>query len=112
MMRRNLERLGLDEAAGRGRIVAADCSTWLERDAERALAGLEVGVVFLDPPYGERRLSDWLAVIAGAGWLTGESLVVVEHRQDERICVPALSQAWSKRYGDTGLTGLRRPFGN
>ena len=112
VMRRNFERLGLDETAGPARIAAADCSTWLGREAEQALAGLEVAVVFLDPPYGDGRLAEWLETIARAGWLSDKSMVVVEHRRDERVAAPSLTETWSKRYGDTGLTGLRRSSGN
>jgi 16S rRNA (guanine966-N2)-methyltransferase len=112
VIRRNLERLGLDEADGRVRVVGADCSVWIEREAEAALAGVEVGVVFLDPPYGERRRADWLSMIAAAAWLSDETLVVVEHRHDEPVAVPSMIEAWSKRYGDTGLTGLHRKLAN
>jgi 16S rRNA (guanine966-N2)-methyltransferase len=112
VIRRNLERLGLDETAGPVRIATADCSTWLARDSQVALSGLDVGVVYLDPPYGEKRVAEWLEAIAGAAWLSEDSLVVVEHRRDEPIAVPSLSEAWSKRYGDTGLTGLRRSLRN
>lgn len=109
VIRRNLDRLGLGADGEDVRIVAAECGAWLEREAQAALGGTDLAAVFLDPPYGERKLYGWLTILLESDWLPQGTLVVVEHRGGEELDVPGLEVLWSKRYGDTGLTGLRRP---
>jgi 16S rRNA (guanine(966)-N(2))-methyltransferase RsmD len=108
VMRKNLDRLGIDPRDDEVELVQGDCGAWLERDAETALAGEDLSAVFIDPPYGSPRLTDWLEAIGRAAWLAADTLLVVEHRRDEVVGAAGLAEAWSRRYGDTALTGLRR----
>ncbi len=108
-IRRNLERLGLDPRGAEGLVLATvEAGQWL-RNAARELLPPRVRCFFLDPPYGERRLSRWLEAIAGGGWLDDESLVIVEHRTGDPVEWGSLSPRWSRRYGDTTLSAAGLP---
>jgi 16S rRNA (guanine(966)-N(2))-methyltransferase RsmD len=108
VIRKNLDRLGIDPAREPVELAAADCGIWLEREAERQLSGTDVGTVFLDPPYGSPMLSAWLRTLAAAGWIAPDTLIVVEHPHGRPVSAEGLETAWERRYGDTALTGLHR----
>ncbi len=106
---RNLELLhippsGNDEL----RVVKAEAGAWLSGAARRDVPpGL--GVAFFDPPYGERRLPEWIDALSASELLDEDSLVVVEHRTGEDPRFPGLVIRWTRRYGDTSLTAASLP---
>jgi 16S rRNA (guanine966-N2)-methyltransferase len=107
-IRKNVEYLGPELLGGPAYLVTAEVGAWIERGATPELEDRDVSTIFIDPPYGEPRLDSWLAALGRAGWLAGETLVVVEHRRGEAPGGPGLETQWSRRYGDTELTAFRR----
>jgi 16S rRNA (guanine(966)-N(2))-methyltransferase RsmD len=99
----NLARLGI-EPGGECEVVAEDVARWLERSASPAA---RLDVVYLDPPWGERRLGRWIDLLARGPRLAPDGLVIVEHRHGEPPPLGGLEVAWQRRYGDTGLTAAR-----
>ena len=107
VLTRNLALLGLDSSVGASRIVQEEVGKWLEHP--RGLPASPVEVVFLDPPYGERRKVRWLdRLLASGDWLGSEALIVVEHRSGDPPHSPIAEPCWSRRYGDTTLTAWER----
>jgi 16S rRNA (guanine966-N2)-methyltransferase len=96
------KNLGLLGAEGLPELcaVAADVGKWLKR------ARLErpAGVVFLDPPYGERALARWLELLASSDLIDRETLLIVEHRSGDPPKLGVLQPLWERRYGDASLT--------
>lgn len=107
-IRKNIERLGSEVPAESVRLVTAEAGAWIAKGAVSELAGRDLSTIFVDPPYGEPRLASWLAALARADWLDGETMVVVEHRRGEAPDGPGLETLWSRRYGDTELTAFCR----
>ncbi|MFN7965691.1 MAG: 16S rRNA (guanine(966)-N(2))-methyltransferase RsmD [Acidobacteriota bacterium] len=105
-IRRNIERLEGGGAPLQGLIlVHSDVAKWLRSEAFSQLP--RVDLVFVDPPYGFPTLGSWLEALGNTGCLTDESLVVVEHRSgDPPQPPPGFQTAWTRRYGDSGLTAL------
>lgn len=107
VLTRNLELLGLAATGGAVGIVQEDVGKWLERP--RALPASPVEIVFLDPPYEERRKARWLErLLEGGEWLAPGALLVVEHRSGEPPVSRLAEPCWSRRYGDTTLTAWER----
>ncbi len=106
---RNLELLHIPPAGNDElRVVKAEAGAWLSGAARREVpAG--VGVAFFDPPYGERRLPEWITALCTSELLDEDSLVVVEHRTGEDPEFPGLVIRWTRRYGDTSLTAASLP---
>ncbi|MDQ7007050.1 MAG: 16S rRNA (guanine(966)-N(2))-methyltransferase RsmD [Acidobacteriota bacterium] len=96
----NIERLALGDAAHL-RVVRADVQAWLAQAGP--LEG--PGVVYVDPPYGERRTGRWVDALVGTGGLLpAGALAVVEHRSGHPPLVTAGRPSWTRRYGDTSLS--------
>ena len=53
-------------------------ATVIAGDALRPPRGGPAGLVFLDPPYGEGAVPNAVQALAGAGWLTPGTVVIVE----------------------------------
>jgi 16S rRNA (guanine966-N2)-methyltransferase len=105
VLRKNVALVTGGEADGeRLRVVAQDVGRFLDKaDSPKPAA-----VVYLDLPYGDRRIGRFMAALAGRGWLDEESLLVVEHRKGEPPDpVQGLEELWSRRYADVVL----RAFG-
>ena len=105
-IRRNIELLESGGVALQGVILASeDVPKWLRQDAPRLLP--QIDLAFLDPPYGLPKLGSWLTALFESGCLRAESLVVVEHRSGDVPSIPTgLALRWTRRYGDSSLTGL------
>jgi 16S rRNA (guanine966-N2)-methyltransferase len=105
LIERNLLRLGLESVPGLT-VEKAEVGRWIRNSTWPGEASGPV-TVFLDPPYGERRIAGWIAGLAAPGRLPARSLIVVEHAS--RVSPPwrgdlPLDPLWSKRYGDTRLS--------
>ncbi len=103
---KNVERLGL-EAAPELRVVRAELGAWLRGPGPAELG--PAGVIFLDPPYEERRQRTWLAALAEGPLVGEDTLLVLEHRTGRDPELPGLALAWSKSYGDSTLRAMSRP---
>jgi len=98
VIRRNIATLAMAGATVLTRRVGTVLDEGSERPADLVLA---------DPPYGidAAELEQMLAALAGRGWTTAGSVVVVERRSS----APPLSwpEGWTgwptRRYGDTRL---------
>ncbi len=103
---RNLELLGVLPGGG-VHVVRADVGEWLRGPGP---AGIGPGaVVYLDPPWQEeRRLARWLRDLAATPLAEGDAVLIVEHRAGRAPSVPpGFEEAWTRRYGDTGLLAMR-----
>lgn len=105
-IRRNIELLEAGGVTLEGVMLApADVVKWLSQEAPARVPRIDLA--FLDPPYGLPKLGSWLTALADSGCLTTESLIVVEHRSGNVPAAPAaLALRWTRRYGDSSLTGL------
>lgn len=99
VIRKNLALLGVAGASDLS-VVAADVGKWLKK----VRLDRPAGVVFLDPPYGERALGRWLQLLAEGDLVDGETLVIVEHRSGDCPKLGVLRSLWERRYGDASLT--------
>ncbi len=112
LIERNLERLAIGKGAPCVEIHWDDVASWLRRRACGDRVRDSPPVVFLDPPYVDRRLGRWLAALASSPLLVPDALVVIEHaaRTSPRIGPErALESVWSRRYGDTSLSAWAVP---
>ena len=103
---KNLARLGIEPAEGSVEVVAAELGRWLRSSAADLLE--DPAVIFVDPPYGERRLGSWLALIEERRLLGEDSLLIVEHRSSQPPELGRLEHLWTRRYGDASLTAAAR----
>ena len=81
-------------------------------DAQRYLksATARFDLVFVDPPYDFPNSELWLLLVAIAGVLSEEGLVIVERSsRSEQLVVEALELQSSKTYGDTALWIYEKP---
>ncbi|MDH3284574.1 MAG: 16S rRNA (guanine(966)-N(2))-methyltransferase RsmD [Acidobacteriota bacterium] len=107
---RNLGRLGIEIAPHAAVVHCAEVGAWLR---ERAAGSKPFGapaVIFLDPPYTDRRLARWLTELERSALWVPDALVVVEHAA--RVSGPLeplkrVELVWSRRYGDSALTAGR-----
>ena len=97
LVRRNLGRMGLEEAA---RVVARD-ATRLGRNP-----GPAFDLVFLDPPYGRGLGEKAVGSALGGGWVAPGGLVVWEEGVDH-VPPPGLTRLDQRRYGDTMIAIYR-----
>ena len=72
-------------------------------------AGSAVGLVLMDPPYGQGLAEPALSALVEAGWIDHASLTVVELMAKEPFDPPAgFSQSDQRKYGQARLVFLRR----
>jgi 16S rRNA (guanine966-N2)-methyltransferase len=85
-------------AGGRGRVVATDARRFLAGPAEA------FDIVFLDPPFASSLLTDAVAGLEHAGWLSADALIYLE-RPAHSATLP-LPASWeelrAKRAGEVG----------
>lgn len=85
-------------AGGRGRVVEMDARGFLAGPAEA------FDIAFLDPPFASSLLSDALARLEHAGWLSPDALIYLE--RPAHSASPPLPAAWTelraKRAGEVG----------
>jgi 16S rRNA (guanine(966)-N(2))-methyltransferase RsmD len=99
VLRENLERLGIAEAA---RVVRGEARAALRR---LAAAGERFDWIFLDPPYGTGLLPELLEVAAGL--LADHGQIVLEASRWDPLPLPAgLAILDARPYGDTVITRL------
>jgi 16S rRNA (guanine966-N2)-methyltransferase len=102
-LRRNIAVLGEED---RVHILAGDATRPPRAPFACALA-------FLDPPYRSGLAAPALAALAAAGWLTADTLAVVELAARETLAPPAgFGQIDERRYGAARLVFLRRMIGD
>ncbi len=101
-MKRNLEETGFGD---RAQVVPSKAGPFLKRTSG------PYDIVFLDPPYAEE-MQPLLELIAGAGILKPDSIVVAEHfkKQPSPDRAGDLTLYREARYGDTVLAFYRRRF--
>jgi 16S rRNA (guanine(966)-N(2))-methyltransferase RsmD len=99
VIRRNVERLGVDEACD---VRRGDAAELLER---RALGG-PFDLVFVDPPYRSRLHGVILRLLGEAGRLPAGALVLVEHESRDELPESAgdLTLVRRERYGSTAVS--------
>ena len=87
-----LARLG---ATTKARVVEMGAGRFLKSagGAAGAFGGAAFDVVFLDPPFGQNALSEYIPLLAAGGWLKVHSLVFLE--SERSAGVPALPPHWS-----------------
>lgn len=95
IIKQNVEQTGF---GGRAQAVLSKAGAFLKK------ASGPYDIVFLDPPYAEE-LQPLLGLIAGAGILKPDSIVIAEHfkKQSSPASAGALSLYREARYGDTVL---------
>jgi len=96
VVRQNIEQTGFEE---RSQAVLSKAESFLKKPA-----GVPYDIVFLDPPYADE-LQPLLELIAGAGILKPDSIVIGEHfkKQPSPACAGGLSLYREAKYGDTVL---------
>ena len=94
-LREQLVRLG---GAARGRVIEVGAARFLRAPGE------PFDLVFLDPPFGQNALADYLPMLAEGGWLKPAGLVYLEN--ERAAGAPALPAGWellkSKSAGEVG----------
>ena len=94
-LQEQLVRLG---GGDRGQVVEMGAARYLRSDAE------PFDIVFLDPPFGQGALAEYVPLLDGGGWLKPGSLVYLENEKAEGA--PALPAHWellkSKSAGEVG----------
>ena len=94
-LREQLARLG---GAARGRVIEVGAARFLRAPGE------PFDLVFLDPPFGQNALADYLPMLAEGGWLKPAGLVYLEN--ERAAGAPALPAGWellkSKSAGEVG----------
>jgi 16S rRNA (guanine966-N2)-methyltransferase len=99
LLRRNIDRLGLGDAA---RVVARD-ATRLGRNP-----GAPFDLVFLDPPYGRGLGERAIAAALAGGWVAPGALVVWEDSASvNQAPPPGLTLLDRRRYGETMIAICR-----
>ncbi len=98
VVRENVERLGL---TGRCRLIGGDALAVLKR----AVPGGPFDIAFVDPPYSSGLAMMALELLADAGNLADEAIVVVERASadDPPAAVGRLGLNRTKRYGSTAV---------
>ena len=96
VLRKNVERLGLVEQC---RLIRGDALVVLRR----AVPGGPFDIAFVDPPYSSGLAVGALELLAAAGALADEAIVVVEHASVDTMpeAVGRLDLIRSRKYGST-----------
>ena len=96
VVRENVERLGLVEQC---RLIKGDALAVLRR----AVPGGPFDIAFVDPPYSSGLAVGALELLAAAGALADEAIVVVEHASVDTMpeAVGRLDLIRSRKYGST-----------
>lgn len=98
VLTRNLKALGLQT---RAKALAADAT----RPPPAAKA---VDIAFLDPPYDAGLMAPALAALHAAGWLTEETLCVIERRSGSPLLLPeGYTVLDERRYGQAAVAFAR-----
>lgn len=83
-------------------VAAAEVVAWLTRSATRGF-----DVVWADPPYAvsNAECEEMMKLLLERGWLNRDGLLVLERssRDDPPQFPSAMTQQWSRRYGETLL---------
>ena len=87
------------KAEGRTRVVAAD--------VVRIPQGQPCGIVFLDPPYGQRLVPRTVELLAARGWVEPGTLIVAETGEHEAVEVPAGSMLAERVHGAARISVWR-----
>jgi 16S rRNA (guanine966-N2)-methyltransferase len=103
VIRENLEALGAEAAARRGRVDCAPAEKWLQRHV-----GLEAyDLVLADPPYGDAGVTRVLSLLVETGALRPGGLAVLETRRGTAAePVDGLVEVRRVRHGDSELRML------
>jgi 16S rRNA (guanine966-N2)-methyltransferase len=65
-------------------------------------------LVFLDPPYFSKLLTPTLKSLQSGGWLTTDSVIVIEHDEKEVVDIPSgFTQIDMRRYGRAAIKILK-----
>ncbi|CAN5814370.1 16S rRNA (guanine(966)-N(2))-methyltransferase RsmD [soil metagenome] len=104
-------KIGRTRLEARGRILRRDAVALLRAGAA-SLAESPVGVVVLDPPYGQTdRLADCLVALGepSLGWLDRDAVVVAKHfwRDVPKERAGELQRMRERRFGETALSVYR-----
>ena len=68
----------------------------------------QIGLVFLDPPYGKGLAEKALASLRDGGWLTKEALLVVEEAKAAALTTPeGFVELERRAYDDTEFVFLK-----
>ena len=78
----------------------------LAGDALDPPSGGPCGVVFLDPPYGQRLVTKALDALAARGWIAASTLIVTETAGNESADAPMPLLA-ERRYGAARISVWR-----
>jgi 16S rRNA (guanine966-N2)-methyltransferase len=87
---------------GRSAVLAADAT-------RPPRARVACGLVFLDPPYGQRLVEHALAALTAAGWIADGALVVAEIGAGEALDLPGFTPLATRSHGAATLHMLRAP---
>lgn len=97
--RANIEALG---ETARCEVVRADCLRPPPAPAQATL-------LFIDPPYGDKRAQAALMALDHAGWIATGAICIVETGAGEEIApTPEFAQLDDRRYGAARIRFLRR----
>lgn len=83
-LRTQLSRLG---GESRGRVIEVGAARFLRTPGET------FDVVFVDPPFGENALAEYLPQIAAGSWLASGALIYLENERSAGV--PALPEGWT-----------------
>ncbi len=112
-LQQQLLRLG---AANRGRVAEMGARRYLgSRAADAAAAGAEAfDLVFLDPPFGQNALPEYVALLAAGSWVKPGGLIYLEC--EKAAGEPVLPETWellkSKSAGEVGYHLARAKASN
>jgi len=101
----NVAKLGLEHDA-RIRVAHRDLGRWLGEEREGPGRSLRFHTVYLDPPYDERRLGQWLEQLSHASFLMEGAWIAVECSGRQVVERPGLIEFRRRVYGDTVISML------
>jgi len=86
-------------------VIRSELVRWLRKGWDASPFDL----IYFDPPYGAGLYTSALNELARDGWLHRDSLLICEHRSDQKVTA---GDSWmvvdQRRYGSTGLVLLSR----
>jgi 16S rRNA (guanine966-N2)-methyltransferase len=99
LLREQLAVLGADGV----NVIQADVLQWLRGPAQA------FDIVFLDPPFRQRLLTESMSLLEAYGWLAADAFIYIEAEKDHQ---PDLPEGWtiyrSKQAGQVGYQLIRR----
>ncbi len=99
VIRENLGKVGFES---RAEVVQGDVYKKLEQ-VVRWLAG-EEAVIFMDPPYADRRWPEIVEWFLQAGDVAARTVIIVEHSRRTETTADLPAPQWSRAVGETMLT--------